>query len=148
MDETDKTILKILQKNCKIKYQDIAKELNIAASTVHSRVKKLESEKIIKNFGAIVDHEKVGIHTIAWLGISVEAQKMVSVAEKLATFNEVQLVATSSGDHDVVAQILATNEKELWRFINNSVKTIDGIGQMDVSSFIDIYKMTHFINLT
>lgn len=148
MDSKDREILNLLQKDDKISYKSIADKLDLAASTVHSRVKKLEEKGIIKSFSAIVDPAKVGYNTIAWLGLSVDALKMRDIAKSLAEYDEVQIVATSTGDHDVVVQLIAENEKKLWRFINNNIKTIEGVKpQMDVSSFIDTFKLTNFINL-
>ncbi|MBA7688053.1 hypothetical protein ES703_96529 [subsurface metagenome] len=43
---------------------------------------------------------------------------MNEIARKLAKYDEVQLVVTSTGDHDIILQIIEENEKELWRFIN------------------------------
>ena len=69
---------------------------------------------------------------------------MDEVAERIASYEEVQLIATTTGDHDIIVRVIAENEKSLWRFINEKIKTIDGVkSQMDVSSFIDIYKMSH-----
>lgn len=146
MDDIDKKILNVLQNNDKISYHKIANKLNMAASTVHNRVKKMINDGIIRSFSAIIDLEKIGYKTIAWIGLKVNALKMKKVAEKLALYDEIQIVATSMGDHDIVVQIIAENEKELWRFINKKIKTIEGVKpQMDVSGFIDIYKRAHFI---
>lgn len=72
---------------------------------------------------------------------------MNEIARKLAKYDEVQLVVTSTGDHDIILQIIEENEKELWRFINEKIKTIEGVKpQIDVSNFIDIFKMSHKIN--
>ncbi|TFF87682.1 MAG: hypothetical protein EU548_09930 [Promethearchaeota archaeon] len=66
----------------------------------------------------------------------------------LTKFDEIQLVVTTSGDHDVVVQMMAKNDKKLWRFINEHIKTIEGIrSNIDVSSFIDIAKMTNDVNI-
>ena len=147
MDSIDKKILSILQKNNKISYNKLAKELKMAASTVHNRVKNMEKKGIIKNYSAILDLEKTGYHSAALLGLSVDPIKMKDIAKKLSSYNKIQLVAVSTGDHDIIAQIIAEDDKSLWRFINEKIKTIDGIKpQMDVSNFIDIFKMTHFIN--
>lgn len=146
MDDIDKKILNILQNNDKISYQNIANKLNMAASTVHNRVKKMINDGIIRSFNAIIDLEKVGYKTIAWIGLKVNTLKIKKIAEKLALYDEIQIVATSMGDHEIVIQIIAENEKELWRFINEKIKTIEGVKpQMDVSGFIDIYKMAHSI---
>lgn len=147
IDSVDKKILNILQKNNKISYNRLAKKLKMAASTVHNRVKNMEKNGLIKNYSAILDLEKAGYHSAALLGLSVDPLKMEAIAKKLSLFKNVQLVAISTGDHDIIAQIIAKNDKNLWRFINEKIKTIDGIKpQMDVSNFIDIFKMTHFIN--
>ena len=44
MDEVDQKILSLLQKNDKISYCKLAKYLNLAASTVHNRVKNMEKK--------------------------------------------------------------------------------------------------------
>ena len=141
MDDLDKKILQILQKNGKTQYYKIAKELNLSASTVHYRVKKLIDNGIIEKISAVIDPEKIGYETTALIGLSVDPKKMDDIARKLALYDEVQVVATSSGNHDLIVQIIQKNEKELWRFINNSLKTIDGIEKnIHVSSFLDVYK--------
>ena len=146
MDEIDKKILKILQENYRISYQELSIKLGKAASTIHNRVQNMVNEGIIKEFDTIIDPFKVGFKAIAVLGISVDALRIHEVAKEIASFKQVQLVATSTGDHDLIVRIIEKDEKSLWRFIKNKIKTIEGVKpEMDVSSFIDIYKMTHKI---
>ncbi len=148
LDETDKKILNILQKNDKVSYRELADKLQLAASTIHNRVKKLIEEEIIKEFAAIVDPVKIGYNTIALIGLTVDPLKMKDIASKIASFEETQLVAVSSGDHDIIAQIIAKDEKSLWNFINIKIKTINGIKpQIHVSNFLDIYKSTSSIKI-
>ncbi|MFX1345613.1 MAG: Lrp/AsnC family transcriptional regulator [Promethearchaeota archaeon] len=147
MDDIDKKILNILQNNFHISYKDLGKKVNMAASSVHNRVQKMIDDGIIKKEDTIINPMKAGYDTIAILGLSVDPLKMDEVAKKIATFNEVQLIATTTGDHDIVVRLIAKDEKTLWRFINEKIKTIEGVKpQMDVSSFIDIFKMSHKIN--
>ena len=147
MDDIDKDILNILQQNDKISYKEIGQKLNMAPSSIHNRVKNMEKSGLIKSFSAIVDPFKAGLNTVAVLGLSVDVQRLKDVAQILKSYDEVQTVAVTTGGHDMIAQVIARDEKELWRFINKKVKTIEGVrSQMDVSSFIDTCKMTHFIN--
>ncbi len=149
MDYIDKKILNLLQDNDKISYHKIAKILRMSASTVHSRVKKMTQNGIIKRFSAIIEPQKVGFNSIAIIGLTVDANKMSEAANALSLFKEVQIVSTSTGDHDLIALIIAEDEKSLWRFINRKIKTIDGINsRIDVSSFIDIYKFSHMIKFS
>ena len=149
IDETDKKILNILQKNDKVSYRELADKLKLAASTIHNRVKKMVDEEIIKQFGAIVDPAKIGYNTIALIGLSVDPIKMNDIADTIASYEETQLVAISSGDHDIIAQIIAKDEKALWNFINIKIKPIIGLkSQIHVSNFLDIYKSTHSIKIS
>ena len=146
MDNIDKEILKLLQENYRISYQELRRKIGKAASTIHHRVQGMLNEGIIKEFDTIIDPFKVGFKAIAVLGISVDPLRIHEIAKEIATFKEVQLVATSTGDHDLIVRIIEKNEKSLWRFIKNKIKTIEGVRpEIDVSSFIDIYKMTHKI---
>lgn len=148
IDETDKKILNILQQNDKISYRELAQKLKLATSTIHNRVKKMIEEEIIKQFGAVVDPAKIGYNTIAIIGLSVDPMKMDDIAQKIASYDEIQLVAISSGEHDIVAQVIARDEKELWNFINFKIKTLNGIKpQIHVSSFLDVYKSTKAIEI-
>jgi Lrp/AsnC family transcriptional regulator for asnA, asnC and gidA len=146
MDDIDKKILNILQNNFRISYKELGEKVNMAASSVHNRVQKMLDDGIIKKEDTIINPMRAGFDTIAILGLSVDPLRMDEVADKIASFDEVQLIATTTGDHDIVARIIAKDEKALWRFINEKIKPIDGVKpQMDVSSFIDIFKMSHKI---
>ena len=146
LDENNKKILNIIQANDKIPYQEMSEQLNLAASTIHNRVKQMENEGIIKKFSAIVDPYKVGFGSIALIGLSVDIHKMNEIAEELCKFDEIHLFAIASGDHDIIIQMLAPNDKELWKFINKNIKTIPGVkSKMHVSSFIELCKMDHNI---
>ncbi len=148
IDEVDKKILNVLQRNDKISYRELSEKLQLAASTIHNRVTKMIEEEIIKQFGAIVDPEKIGYNTIAMIGLSVDPMKMNEIAEIIASYDETQLVAISSGDHDIIAQIIAKDEKSLWNFINIKIKTLNGIKPyIHVSNFLDIFKSTHSIKI-
>jgi len=146
-DEKDKEILNSLQENYRISYKELSEEVNLAASTIHNRVQNMLKNGIIRKFDTLIDPFKAGYESIAILGLSVDPLKLEEAAKKLVSFDEIQLVATSTGDHNMILRVLAQNEKDLWRFINEKIKVIDGIQPlMDVSSFIDIFKMTHKIN--
>lgn len=147
MDDIDKKILNILQNNYRISFKKLGKKVIMAASSVHNRVQRMLDEGVIKKEDTIINPMKAGFETVAILGLSVDPLKMNEVVEKIAIYNKVQLVGTTTGDHDVIASVIAKDEKSLWRFINEKIKTIDGVRpKIDVSSFIDIFKMSHKIN--
>ncbi|MFH1849994.1 MAG: Lrp/AsnC family transcriptional regulator [archaeon] len=148
MDNIDRKIVRILQENSKTQYHKISDKLKLAPSTIHFRIKKMLKEGIIERFSAVLNPEKAGYPSTAWIGLSADPRKMDAVAKKLARFDEVQLVCTATGDHDLLIQVIARNEKDLWRFINKRIKTMAGLNKgYDVSTFLDVYKRTSIIKL-
>jgi len=157
LDEIDRAILNILQESDKddISYRKLGEKVgkkfkgrSMAASSIHARVKKMKKAGVIKKIGTIVDPMRVGYNTIALIGLSVDPLKMKEIAKKLAEFEIVQMVGISTGSHDIIVRVLAKDEKSLWRFINEKIKTIEGIRpEMHVSSFLEFYKQTQKIHL-
>ena len=146
IDEKDKEILNLLQENYRISYQDLSNKVGLAASTIHNRVQNMLKNGIIRNFDTVVCPLKVGYDAVAILGLSVEHAKVNDVAETLSKYDEVQLVATSTGDYDLIVQIYSKDENALWRFIKERIKTLEGVNsQIHVSRFMDILKMSHKI---
>lgn len=143
IDEKDKVILNTLQENYKISYKEIGDEAELAASTVHTRVQNMINQGIIKKLDTFVDPFKVGYNTMAIVNLAIEPIQLDEISKKLSLLDEIQLVATTAGEYNLILKIIANNEKDLWRFINENVLVLKGIKpQINVSSFIDIYKMT------
>jgi len=147
MDELDKQILDILQENVKMPYHEIGKRLDVGSTTIFTRVQKMMKNGIIQRFTVELDNSLVGFPACKWVGISVEPGKIDEVAEKIAEYGEVRLVATTDGDHDIVLEVIGPDEREIGKFINQKIKSIEGvksgIGMIHSSSFTRVFKHTH-----
>lgn len=143
LDKKDKLILNILQDNYKISYKEISSKVHLAASTIHNRVQNMINTGIIKEIDTIVDPYKVGFNTITIVSLSVDPLKIDEIAQKLKIYDNIQLIASSGGEYNLIIKIIVENEKTLWKFINEKIKTISGIStQINVSSLIEIFKNT------
>lgn len=60
LDKTDALILQKLQSNGRLSNVDLAEQINLSASPCLRRVKALESEGYIKEYGARLDRKKAG----------------------------------------------------------------------------------------
>ena len=151
MDEIDKKILDILREDAKMPYYKIAKEVGVGTTTVYSRIQKLIKEGIIERFSALINYEKLGYDAFIIIGLSVEPDKIEGVAKEISEHEEVQMVGVTTGAHDMVIEVLGKDTKTIGKFINEKIKTIEGIrlnpGSMDISFFTEMYKHTHGIKL-
>ncbi|MDG2448389.1 MAG: Lrp/AsnC family transcriptional regulator [Saprospiraceae bacterium] len=71
LDKIDQQIIQLLQLNGKATIKEIANKLNLTTSPVFERIKRLEKEKIIKGYTALVDPKKVDKGQIVFCNVSM-----------------------------------------------------------------------------
>ncbi len=148
LDVKDLAILRALEKDCKVPYKEMGRTLGFVASTIHARVKRMEEQGVIQQFIAMVDPAKLGYHVNAILGLSVDPTKIAEVGNKISEFPEVKLVASSTGNHDLLVHILVQDNARLGDLILK-IKSIDGVlqgaGNIHISIFTKVYKDSHYV---
>lgn len=81
LDETDRRILRTLQKEGRITNSDLAEKVNLSASACHRRVQRLESEGIIKDYVALLDPRQVGRRATVFVEITLSGQSDAILAD-------------------------------------------------------------------
>jgi Lrp/AsnC family transcriptional regulator for asnA, asnC and gidA len=130
LDEIDTKILELLEEDARRSFTEMAEKLKISESSIRKRVSALQKEGVIKKFTIKVDHAKLGLNTAAIVGIDVDSDKMLEIAQELCDFKDVKCVATSSGDHMIMLEVWAKNGKELNNLISEKIGKIDGVRQI------------------
>lgn len=127
LDKIDERILQMLEEDGRKSFTEIAEKLKINESTVRKRVAAMQREGIIKKFTVKVDPRKLGISTIAIVGLETDPPKLLEVAQKLCEFSEIKCVATSTGDHMIMTEIWTRDGRELTKFISEKIGVIEGV---------------------
>lgn len=117
IDETDLRILRVLNADARKSFRDIAKELDISLATVSKRIKRLESEKIIRGYAPVIDAEKIGFDITAVIGIKILHGRIVETEKVLANDPAVYAVFDSTGDWDAIVQARFRSRRELNEFV-------------------------------
>lgn len=142
LDATDFQILRELQKDSRATYGAIGEMLGIAHSTVYDRVKRMEQEKVIKNYTTIVDAEKIGVKsTVAIMTVYTDPKETEKVAERLAALPEVLEVYTSlSEELLIIAKVTAFSQEGLHELIANSIAPFPGVLRIRTSVITKKFK--------
>jgi len=129
LDDTDWTILKILEENSKAKYVEIGKKLNLAHSTVYDRIKKMEKYGIIKKYTVEINHKKAGVKLlVAIVTIFTDPKETENVAEQIARHRQISEVLTSlSEELVIIARITAEDQEKLHSFIARNIAPLKGV---------------------
>lgn len=139
LDDTDREIIKLLQQDGRMPFLTIANQLGLAEGTVRRRVARLLDEKILRIVG-ITDPFKIGLHTVAIVGLKVERGRLDPTAEALTKLPEVRSVALSTGNFDLVIQVAVKNNDELLTFLIKKLSEIPGILNTGTSLVLKVAK--------
>ena len=71
MDSIDRRLLSLLQDDASMPLQDIAARVGLSVNPCWRRIKRMESEGIIRARVAVLDPEKVGLHVTVFVRIKV-----------------------------------------------------------------------------
>jgi len=110
MDELDIEIIKNLQENARKSLRTIGDSLNKPHTTIHSRLKKIESDGIIKDYTAILNPHKIGLK-IGYLIIDVPEDKSDEVSSSLASMPETMHVMRTNEGKVIVKLLVESNPK-------------------------------------
>jgi len=127
LDKTDMRILKNLLVDARLSSRQMALKLGMSTVTILTRIKKMEKEKIVKGYTAIIDHEKLGYDLTAIIAIFTKKGKMVEVENELSSLENVCAVYDVTGESDTVVVAKFKNRDELSKF----VKTISSKPNVD-----------------
>lgn len=134
IDETDVRILQILQKDAKKTTKEIAEELNLTASPIYERIRKLEKRGIIKKYVALLDksHLDIPITAICLVSQQYHNEGFIEKFEKqIKGLKEVQECYHMAGKVDFFLKININSLPAYHEFVRTKLSKIDNIGFLE-----------------
>ena len=119
MDKTDERILKNLMMDGRLSARQLALKLGMSTVTILTRIKKMEKAKIIRGYTALIDHEKIGYSLTAIIEIIAKNDKIVSIEDEIAKFENVCGVYDITGSTDTIVIAKFKERNELSTFVKN-----------------------------
>lgn len=140
IDDKDKQILELLKANSKLTSQQISKKTSIPITTIHNRIKKLESEGVITKYSITLNRKKTGKNIAAFIFIKVEYNQennqtgiqgktfsQESLAKKISSLPEVEEVCILTGETDILVKAAFEDVESLNDFIVKKLRNLQGI---------------------
>ncbi len=128
MDQIDQTILRLLMKNARMPYLEIARECGISGAAIHQRVKKLTDTGVIQGTRLIVDPKSLGFDVCAIIGIQLrEVALHGSTVEMLRSVPEVVECYFLTGKYNLLIKVYCRDNEHLMHTIFDRILTVPGI---------------------
>ncbi|NJE84546.1 Lrp/AsnC family transcriptional regulator [Thermococcus sp. CX2] len=137
----DVKILKLLAKNARLTYKELAEILGTTRQRISRRMDRLERNGIIKKYTIIPDYDALGyVHVI--LGITIRPSVDIDeVIELLKEDENVKVIERALGSHNLVVHIVGPKDmKEMEKIISNVSRKIPGIDKLDITFVTEIVK--------
>lgn len=142
IDNLDREIIAILQRDGRTANAEIARQLGVAEGTIRRRIERLIDEAVIK-IAAVTDPFKVGIGIVALIHLDVELSCLEEVAEKLVGMQCVRVVAYATGGYDIMVEAIFPSQQDLLAFLKDELPLIPGIRSTETSILLSILKRSY-----
>ena len=143
LDETDLKIIETLRKDGRVAFAQIAEQLNVSPGMIRQRYNRLVDMGYLK-VAAITNPLRMGLKTMAMIGVRVDGDKMMQVAEKISTFDEVVYIVIVSGRYDIMAEVFCSFHAELLTFLTEKLSRVDGVRETESFMHLKIVKEIYF----
>ena len=125
-----------LKKDGSISIPLLAKKLNINASVLYSRIKRLIKKKMIKKFTIDIDESQLGFGVKAYVGINRDPKFKTEIHENLLEIPEIDRIIEVTGRFDLMVGALAEDLEQLHSIVVDKIGKIDGI--QNTETFVEL----------
>ena len=113
MDDRDRRIVGLLERDARLSYGDIGERVGLAASSVHDRVRKLERAGIITGYRAEIDLAEAGFPITAIVSLALRPNSPADVPARISEFPLVESCYSVAGDNSYALVVRAPSTKDL-----------------------------------
>jgi len=142
-DAIDLAILDQLQRDSKITNATLAQRVGISPPSTLERVKKLETEGIIRRYAALVDPGSVGKSITAIVHVTLKNHgqgELSKFKDNIKGFDEVMCAWHTAGEEDFILKVIVTDMDHYERFVVHSLSAVPNMGRVRTSFCLSTVK--------
>lgn len=125
LDALDKKILQLIANDARIPFLEVARACDVSGAAIHQRIQKLTAQGVLKGSQFIIDPEKIGYETCAYVGLYLkDPGDFDEVVEKLRRIPEVTECHYTTGGYDMFIKIYARNNHHLLNVIHDKLQPL------------------------
>lgn len=143
IDDIDREILDILQRNARTSNAEIARRVGMAPSATLERVRKLEERGVIEGYGARLNARVLGFGLSAYVFVGAEERLgAAETSELLSRLPECQEVHRVAGDDGFLVKVRVADTEALGRLLREKIGAIPTVRSTRTTIVLDTIKET------
>ena len=125
LDGLDEQILKLIASDARIPFLEVARACNVSGAAIHQRIQKLTNLGVLKGSEFIIDPEKIGYETCAYIGIYLkDPESFDNVLRALEAIPEVVDCHFTTGKCDMLIKIYERTNNHLLSIIHDKLQPL------------------------
>lgn len=141
LDPIDAELIRHLQHDGRRPYTQLAREVGLSEAAVRQRVQRLLESNTMQ-IVAVTDPLQLGLHRQAMVLIKVEGD-VREVAERLASFEEVDYLVMTAGSVDLLAEVVVSDDEALLDLLNDRIRSVPGVVGTESVIYLQLTKQTY-----
>ena len=136
LDAIDCNILNMLQEDARISNVDLSEKVHLSPSPCLRRVRRLESEGMIRAYVTLLDPAEVGLPVSVFVQVSLERQvddALENFEREIVARPEVMECYLMTGDSDYLLRVVAPDLEAFQRFLLEHLTRISGVASIKSS---------------
>jgi DNA-binding Lrp family transcriptional regulator len=125
LDRVDRLLLAALQAEGRMRLEDLAHRVDLAPSTVHDRLRRLQRDGILRRWTIDVAPEALGLTVLSLVGVK-SSRPCAQLVEALSRIPEIEEMHSVAGRLSFIVKVRATSTEHLLELIDR-LKQIPGI---------------------
>lgn len=150
LDAIDKKILSLLQANSNITNAQLAQEIGLSPAPTLERVKKLETQGVIKSYHAVVDMASIGLGVSTFVMVSLKGHNKENIEKFTKAISKIPEVVEChhvTGQADFILKIVAPDIPAYQNLMLEKVTNIEVVDNMQSTVILSTFKDSRVIPL-
>lgn len=140
LDNLDKKILRMIAEDARVPFLEVARACDVSGAAIHQRIQKLTSMGVLKGSQFIINPEKIGYETCAYIGLNLRnPEKFDDVMVELQKIPEVTECHYTTGNFDMFIKIYAKNNHHLLNIIHDKLQPLGLASSETLISFNTVF---------
>lgn len=143
LDSTDRKILELLQRNSNVTNALLAKEIGLSPAPTLERVNKLENNKVIKSYHAVIDPNAVGLGVSTFVMASLKGHNKENIdkfVKAIETIDEVIECHHITGAGDFILRIVCADIAAYQQLMLEKVSNIEVVDSLQTMVILSTFK--------
>ncbi len=140
LDELDFDILTHLREDGRKSFTELAHELNVSVGTIRNRYANLVESNVLQVYGR-VNPQQIGFVAYAHILVSIRPSHFIEpVLEEFLTYPEVAFLAVTTGQYDIVIDVMCRDSEHLNELIRERVQKTEGVNHTTTNIYLKVLK--------